>query len=52
MQGMGTTLSAEEAERVDELLEDGYAVLLVPMGEQVVISVVDLAKLARFIDPS
>lgn len=50
--GMGTSLSEEEIERVQLLLEDGYTVMLTPLADQVVIATVDLDKLMSLIgDP-
>jgi len=48
----GTALDSEERELVDELLARGCAVLLVPVGDQVLVSVTDLEKLAGLIDPN
>jgi len=44
--------SAEEIERVQALLEDGYTVMLTPLADQVVVATVDLDRLVALIGDS
>lgn len=44
---VGTALADDELGAAEDLLEQGCAVLLVPMGDQVVVAAVDLDTVSR-----